>query len=163
MLSNGLIPLKKQGYCVCFNKGQRHSYSGNLFYLKHLKIHVHKQVMWEALSPRLRGLGGKGHRSEARKLLAKGRNIVPLHSWACSAPSSSGQGKKHPSMAATITAEPGLTPPGCSQPFSREFLWLETRPRGFWTLSATLRAQIRKAGMGVAGTQMKELFLSDWK
>lgn len=131
MLSNGLIPLKKQGYCVCFNKGQRHSYSGNLFYLKHLKIHVHKQVMWEALSPRLRGLGGKGHRSEARKLLAKGRNIVPLHSWACSAPSSSGQGKKHPSMAATITAEPGLTPPGCSQPFSREFLWLETRPRGF--------------------------------
>ena len=105
-------------------------------------------------TPSLWGQEAIGHRQ---------KYYPSLHSLAHWASNSNGQDKGHPSMVAIITAERSLTLPGCSQPFSRELLWLDTRPRGFWTLSAMLWAPIRKAGIGAAGTQTKELFLSDWK
>lgn len=51
---------------------------------------------------------------------------------------------------------------GQARSFSK-LLQLESRAKGFGILSTSLRAQIRKAGVGEAGTHTRVRFLSDWK
>lgn len=70
---------QEEGACVYFIKDQMTQLLREPFDKKHLTI-LNPHLQGGLVGPP-GGLGGKGCRSDARRLLARDRNIVPLHCW----------------------------------------------------------------------------------